>query len=127
MMDGTRQDFPSFYRCPRDHTVSTYRFYYSYTWNSAALLPYDNLSTPSKGKKPVLLWQVNRTILMADGLSEAEDSSIGRYPARIVPANAKERLSRRHRGGLNALFGDGSVKWMEIAEAALPENLLPDN
>lgn len=113
-------------RCPADPTgppATNYRYYYSYSINADLFLAYVN-GVPAHGRAPVPLSKVLTKILFVDGLSHGEAPDIiDKYPYIMVPKNAAQRLSPRHQGKLNALFGDGSVRLMTKEEALRPELL----
>ncbi len=107
-------------RCPSDPTgppVTDYRYYYSYTWNAEILMAFVD-GAPAHGRQPIPLERVRRKVLFADALTHGEEPKlIVRYPLAVTSKNAPERISSRHRGGANLLFGDGTVARLATREA----------
>ncbi|HWL52571.1 MAG TPA: H-X9-DG-CTERM domain-containing protein [Chthoniobacteraceae bacterium] len=118
---ATSLDKAPLLRCPLDKTaspVADYQFYYSYGWNSHFLQVHAN-GLPPYGRSFARLSEAGGKILFADGLSHAEDpANVAKYPSALAVKNVAQRLSRRHRGGVQALFGDGRVVWLGREEAA---------
>ncbi len=110
-------------RCPSDKTgppVADYQFYYSYTWNSHFLQVHTD-GKPPHGRSFARLGEAGQKMLFVDALTHAEaPSQVPKYPGALAAKNAAETLSRRHRGGVQALFGDGRTLWLSREEAIQP-------
>lgn len=110
-------------RCPSDQTgspVGDYQFYYSYGWNSHFLQVHAG-GSPAHGRSFSRLSEAAGKILFADGLSHIEDpAGVPKYPFVLTAENVEQRLSRRHRRGVQALFGDGRALWLSREEAVRP-------
>lgn len=117
---ATSLDMAPLLRCPLDKTVSPvsdYQFYYSYGWNSHFLQVHTG-GLPPYGRSFARLNEAGRKILFADGLSHGEDPvNVAKYPSALAAKNVAQRLSRRHQGGVQALFGDGRVAWLGREDA----------
>lgn len=121
---GSERAATGLLRCPVDSTrapVSDYKYYYSYTWNTHLLQAYVG-GVPAHGRTPVKNFEAQRKILFVDGITHGEaPAQVAKYPPGTTSANAESRISSRHRGGANALFGDGSVQWLAKDAAINPD------
>lgn len=128
------------FACPSDYTKDRSDSYTSYAQNYMFLVNYTNgaPATYQNGvpthQKPIRLAEAQRKILYVDGIAphEAESWDEGGRPPNVNSSGvagallsqfANITISRRHRGNVNALFGDGSVQFMSKADACEPHYL----
>lgn len=126
------------FSCPADLTTDRSDRYTSYAQNYMYLIPYVNgrprVDNGNPSGRPIRIEEAQDIILYVDGVAPHEAESWDEPGPRpntnrsgvagaLLSQFAHRTISKRHNGSVNALFGDGSVRFMTKAEACNPEYL----
>ena len=106
------KDLKKIMRCPADRTASSRDDYCSYTWATHFLQNWANGAPQNinESTRYVRSYEVLNYLLMVDCVTSSPYGVDGALPPSA--SIARNLISDRHQGGANALFGDGSVRWM---------------
>ncbi|MEI6339525.1 MAG: H-X9-DG-CTERM domain-containing protein [Verrucomicrobiota bacterium] len=120
---ASAKDLKKIMRCPADRTLSSRDDYCSYTWAAHFLQNWVNGAPQNlnESTRYVRLYEVPNYLMMVDCVTFSPFGVDGALPP--IASVAKDVISDRHQGGANALFGDGSVRWMSKADLVGNVNL----
>lgn len=116
------------FKCPADKTKvdqpsNLINFYHSYTWSYDLLINWQDGVPRSPHTQYVKIWDVQKKILMLDGLCGGDGDSAYSSQANnlgttgpLVSGSANMTISSRHNGGANCFFGDGSIQWISKSD-----------